>query len=117
MQNQILVAIEGLDAAVALDELLAISGIVGTSNPSTDAPPYRDPGLLVAVGTIVGIAGGVAGVVSALIDWRGKWLRRGESQLVNAVIEDTRGNRIFLQSATPEQLTRVLESVKGDGAK
>lgn len=116
MQNQIVVAIEGSDAALALEELLAISGVVGTISSSTDST-YRDAGVLVAVGAIVGIASGVASVVSALIEWRRKWLERGKGEVINAVIEDGRGNRILLQSATPEQLTRVLESVKSEGGK
>lgn len=112
MHKRTSIAIEGRGAPRALEELLAIPGIEAVRH--TPPPPkvvYRDAGLLSAAGDIVSIAGGVAGIVSAIIGWREKWLKgRGGGQL-DAVIEDGRGNRLLLRSATPEQLTQVLQSI------
>jgi len=114
MQKHIGIAIQGRGASRALDELLAIPGIEAVRH--TPPPPkvvYRDAGLLSAVGEIVGIAGGIAGIVSAIIEWREKLKARGGSQL-DVVIEDARGNRLLLRSATPEQLTQVLQSIAAE---
>lgn len=108
------ISIEGTGSSRALDELLAIPGIESVRHTPPPKVVYRDPGLLSAVGEIVGIAGGVAGLVSAVIEWREKWLKgRGGSRL-DAVIEDSHGNRLLLRSATPEQLTQVLESIAAE---
>ena len=106
------IAIDGPDASRALDELLAIPGIEGSrSTPPAPKVVYRDAGLLAAAGEIVGIVSGIASIVSALIDWREKWLKGRGSERLNAVIEDARGNRLLLKSATREQLTEALESL------
>lgn len=67
--------------------------------------------MLVAIGTIVGIVGGIASVVSSIIDWREKWKAANQAQRLSVVIEDGRGNRLALDSATPEQITAALQTL------
>jgi hypothetical protein len=110
MQKHATIAIEGPNASHALDELLAIPGL--EANRLTPAPKvvYRDAGVLSAIGEIISAAGGVVAIVSSVLEWRKKWLEGRGSQLMTAVIEDARGNRLLLKNATPEQLTEVFGS-------
>jgi len=114
VQKSITVAVEGPGASRALDEFLAIAGIVGEARPAEPLDPTRvtrDAGMLTAVGEIVGMVGGVASIVSAIIDWREK-LREGRGRHPSVVIQDTRGNRISLEHATREQIAAVLQTLQ-----
>jgi hypothetical protein len=111
MSNTITVAVEGPDADRALGELLAIPGIRGDVQPTEQDAIRRDGGVLVAIGAIVGIASGLASVVDSIIEWRGKWKAAREGKRLNVVIEDARGNRLVLDDATPEQITRALHTL------
>jgi hypothetical protein len=111
MQKHTTIAIEGPDASRALDELLAIPGIETTRNTSHPTVVYRDASFISVAGEIVGIVSGIASIVDLIIEWREKWLKGRGSERMSAVIEDTRGNRLLLQSATPEQLTEVLKGI------
>ena len=104
MSRSITVTIKGPHSARALNEFLAIPGI--------EPEVMRDGGMLAAVGAIVGIASGVASVVASIVAWREKWKKKHESQRIDAVIEDARGNRLSLDDATPEQITAVLKSLQ-----
>jgi hypothetical protein len=110
MQKHTTIAIEGPNASRALDELLAIPGL--EANRLTPAPKvvYRDAGLLQAIGEIISAAGGVVGIVTAVLEWRKKWLEGRGSERMSAVIEDARGNRLLLKNATTEQLTELVGS-------
>jgi hypothetical protein len=115
MQKTIAVAFEGPGAQRALDEFLAIAGIVGEAQPVQPVDPdrvARDGGVLAAIGAIVGLVGGIAPIVSAIIDWRAKWKSAHQSQRLSVVIEDARGNRISLDHATPEQIAAVLQTLQ-----
>jgi len=111
MQKHTTVTIEGPSASRALDELLAIPGIEATRDTPAPKVVYRDAGVLSAVGEIIGIVGGIAGIVSAVIEWREKWLKGRGGERLDAVIQDAHGNRLLLRSATPEQLTQALQSL------
>jgi len=116
MQKTIAVAVEGPDAQRALDELLALAGIVGEPQPARPPDPelvMRDGGVLVAVGAIVGLVEGVATIVSAIVDWRAKWKQAHEHQHLSVVIQDAKGNRVSLDHATPEQIAAVLQTLQG----
>lgn len=111
MSQSIAIAIEGPEAGRALDELLAIVGIQGHAQPREPGVVYRDGGVLVAVGAIIGIAGGVAQIVSSIIDWRERWKKAHENRQLSVTIEDARGNRLALDNASPEQITAVLQTL------
>lgn len=111
MHRHTTIAIEGPDASRALDELLAIPGIEATRSTSQPTVVYRDPGMVSAFGDIIGIVGGIVEIVSAIIEWREKWLKGRGGERMDAVIQDARGNRLLLHSATAEQLTQMLESL------
>ena len=112
MSRSIVVAVEGPDSDRALDEFLAIPGIIGEVGPGEEQEVTRDGGMLAAVGVIVGIVSGVASVVANIITWREQWKKQHEHQRFNAVIEDARGIRLSLNDATPEQITAVLKSLQ-----
>lgn len=111
MSQSIVIAVEGPEADRALQEFLAIPGIQGTVQPVPRGRAMRDGGVLVVIGAIVGIVGGVASVVSAILDWRERWLKARETTRLSVVIEDARGNRIALDRATPEQITAALQTL------
>jgi hypothetical protein len=112
MPQPIAIAIEGPNAGRALEELFAIVGIEGESQPVVErGEVYRDGGVLVAVGAIVGIVGGVAQIVSSIIDWRERWKKAHENKQLSVTIEDARGNRLALDKASPEQITAVLQTL------
>ncbi len=112
MSQPITIAVEGPDANRALDEFLAIQGIHGNAEPVEQGQVYRDGGVLVAIGAIIGIAGGVAQIVSSIIDWRERWKKGHENKRLSVTIQDARGNRLALDRATPEQITAVLETLE-----
>lgn len=111
MSQSIAIAIEGPDADRALEEFLTIAGIEGNAEPVEVGHAYRDGGALVAIGAIVGIAGGLAQIVSSIIDWRERWKKARENKRLSITIEDARGNRLTLDKASPEQITAVLETL------
>ena len=110
MSKSIKVAVEGPGADRALGELLAIPGIQGNAQPTPPGERTRDGGVLVAIGAIVGIVSGVVTVVDKLIALREKWKKEAAKSL-SVVIEDAKGNRLALDSATPEQITAALQTV------
>jgi hypothetical protein len=112
MSSTISIAIEGPDANRALDELLAIDGIVGEALPAERGPVMRDGGVLTAVGAIVGFAGTLASIVSSIIEWREKMKKSSADERLSVVIEDAKGNRISLEHATPEQVASVLQTLQ-----
>jgi hypothetical protein len=115
MSRSIAIAIEGPGADRALDELLAIDGIVGEPRQAERPDPgevTRDGGVLIAIGAILGVAANIASIVSGILDWREKWKQAHASQHLDGVIEDARGHRISLNDATPEQITAVLQSLQ-----
>jgi hypothetical protein len=112
MPEPIVIAIEAADAGRALDELLSIAGIQGSVQSVEPGPVSRDGGVLVAIGAIIGIAGGVAQIVSSIIDWRERWKKANENKRLSVTIQDARGNRLALDKATPEQITAVLETLE-----
>lgn len=111
MPNPIAIAIEGPDADRALEELLAIDGIHGHAQQAESGVVYRDGGVLVAIGAIVGIAGGIASIVSSIIDWRERWKKAHETKRLSVTIQDAKGNRLALDQASPEQITAVLQTL------
>ncbi|HYJ81124.1 MAG TPA: hypothetical protein VEW03_16035 [Longimicrobiaceae bacterium] len=113
MSKSIAIAIEGLGAHQALEDFLTIPGIQGTVQSTDRDEVYRDGGLLVAVGAIVGIAVGVAELVSKIIDWRDRLKKDDATHQLNVVLEDTKGNRIMLDRASPEQIADVLQALQG----
>jgi hypothetical protein len=111
MPQSITIAIEAPEADRALDELFAIAGIQGRTQSVEPGPVYRDGGVLLAIGAIVSIVGGVAQIVSSIIDWRERWKKAHENKQLSVTIEDARGNRLALDKATPEQITAVLQTL------
>jgi hypothetical protein len=115
VQKNITVAVEGPGASRALDELLAIAGIVGEAQPPEPVDPtrvMRDGGALLAIGAIVALVDSVTSIVSAIIDWRDRWKSAHQDRAPRVVIEDARGNRISLENATPEQITAALQTLR-----
>ena len=104
-------SIEGLGADRALGELLTIAGIQGNAQPVEPDEIERDGGVLIAIGTIVAIAEGIVSIVDQLIEWREKWKKADEAKRFSVVIEGASGNRLALDSATPEQITAVLQTL------
>ncbi len=112
MSKTITIAIEGPDAGRALAELLTIPGIQGNAQPAEQEEITRDGGVLVAIGAVVGIAGGIVSIVDKLIEWREKWKKAGQvGRRFSVVIEDAKGNRLALDGATAEQITAVLQTL------
>ena len=104
------IAAEGAGAREAVTEFLALPGLRGEMQ-RRDGVVYRDGGALAVVATILGIAGGVAQLVSSIIEWREKWIARGERERLSVVLQDAHGNRLALADATPEQITAALKTL------
>ena len=113
MSKGILVGIEGSGAEQALNELLALPGIEGYRLEAEPLEPDREPVTLATVGLIVAIAAGVSTVANNLVQLREKWRKAGETKHLSVVIEDLRGNRLRLDSATPDQIVAALGSIAG----
>ncbi len=110
MMPTLTIAIEGPDSGRALEEFLALPGLEGEWRRGGEEAE-REIGVLVAVGAVVAIAGGVAQVVSSILDWRDRWLRARQSSRLSVVIEDARGNRLALNAATPEEIAAALRTL------
>jgi hypothetical protein len=105
------IAIEGPGADRALADFLAIEGISGSAQSTRPGKIYRDGGVLVAIGAVIGVASGIAQVVSSILDWRERWKKANENKPLSVTIEDARGNRLLLDNATPEQITVALQTL------
>jgi hypothetical protein len=110
MSNAITISIEGANASRALVDFLAIPGIDGTATPVRHDKVYRS-GEVLAIGAIVGIAGGIAQLVSSILEWHDRWKKANQEKHLSVVIEDAKGNRLALDGATPEQVTAALRTL------
>ena len=115
MTRTIKIAIEGPGADLALDEFLSMAVIQGEAMPVDQGEIHRVVGTLAAIGIIVGIVGGTASVVDTIIKWREKWQGPENTQRLNVIIEDGKGNRLALDKATPDQITAALQSLQSSG--
>ncbi len=111
MSRTITIAIEGPSADLALSELLSIAGIQGEAQPVDQDEVHREGGTFVAIGAIVGITAGIVSTVDKIMEWWEKWKKTQEAKRLDVVIEDGKGNRLALDSATPEQITTVLQTL------
>ena len=109
--QRIQIAVEGPDASQALAELLAIPGLEGTADRGDGRRTRDATAIIAAVGSIVGVAGSVAGLVDHIIAWREKWKARG-IRSDRSVLEDARDRRVLLMEATREQLEAALRTLQ-----
>ena len=111
MSRAVKIAIEGPHAERALREFLAIPGIQGHVEAGEESPLQREPGTLVVLGAIVGIASGFITITDKILAWRDHLKKEAKTKRLSVILEDAKGNRLLLEDATPAQVTAALESL------
>ncbi len=102
-------SIEGQNAVEATEELFEMSEISGDWQPVGGVQREL---ALATIATIVGITAGTIAVAEQIRKWYNEW-RKGKSgkQIEKVVIISADGERLVLEDATPEDISKILESV------
>lgn len=105
---EIQLAIEGKDAIVATEALLAIPGISGNYKVSSEAQE-REP-VVTTVATIVGIVGGTIAIAEQIRKWYQEYkAAQSGTRIEKVLIVGRNGRRILLEDATLEEIRQILE--------
>jgi hypothetical protein len=105
--SKIQIAIESADAPQAAAALLEIEGISG----NYEVPTQRE-GTLATIATIVGIVGGIATLAEQIRKWYQEWKEKQPNKVFDVIIVNPQtGSRIFLEEATIEEITDILQSL------
>ena len=106
----ILIEIQGSDAVVATEEMLAIDGLSGDYEIEGEE---EKEGVLVTIATIVGIVGGTLTIAEKLYQWY-RAARQAKPSGSSARIEKAmivhNGKRLLLKDATVEQIQHILDA-------
>ncbi|HIK05606.1 MAG TPA: hypothetical protein IGS40_12985 [Trichormus sp. M33_DOE_039] len=100
--------IESEDAIAATESLLAIPGISGNYEVSSEATE-REP-ILTTVATIVGIFGGTTAIAEQIRKWyhESKAKQPGKT-IAKVLIVGRNGRRLLLEDATVEEIRQIIE--------
>lgn len=105
---EIQLAIEGEDAIAATEELLAIPGISGNYEVSSEAPERET--VVATVATIVGIVGGTIAIAEQIRKWYQEYKQNKSGKRIEKVlIVGRNGRRLLLKDATLEEIRQILE--------
>lgn len=100
--------IEGEDAIAATDALLAIPGISGNYDVSSEATE-REP-ILTTVATIVSIFGGTLAIAEQIRKWYHEYkAKQSGKKIAKALIVGRNGRRLLLEDATLEEIRQIIE--------
>lgn len=105
--TNMLIEVQGTDAIVATEDLLAIPGISGTWETDDDA---AKEGTLAVIATIVGIVGGTLAIAEQIRKWYQEYRQSKSGKKIEKVlIVGRNGRRLLLEDATIEQIQKILE--------
>ena len=105
-----IIEIEGEEAVVATEELLALDGVEGRYQIPDEV---EREGVLATVATIVGITVGTLTVVEKIHQWAQDRFKSGSGpRLEKVLIIDDQGRRLLLKNATVEQIQALLKSME-----
>jgi len=110
MMANIQLAIEGQNALKATEKLLEIPEISGDWQPASEED---ERGLLATIATIVGIVGGTAAIAEQIRKWYQEWKKgKAGKNIDKVVMVGSGGERLLLEGATAEDISKILESLK-----
>lgn len=105
------IEIQGQDAVLATEEMLAINGLQGSYETINEV---EREGVLTTIATIVGLVGGSLTIAEQLYEWKNKYQKslhtsaqpRIEKVLV---VAPNSGKRLLLKDATIENIKKIIE--------
>jgi hypothetical protein len=104
------IEIQGQDAVVATEEILAIEGVQGSYETLDEV---EREGTLATIATIVGIVGGSLTIAEKLYQVNQKYQKslQGNTtpRIEKVMIVADNGKRLLLKDATVEQIKEILE--------
>ena len=104
------IEIQGRDAVVATEALLAIEGLEGSYQVLEEVERGEVNTTLVAIATIVAITAETLAIAEQLYQWKERYFQTPtEPRIENVLIEVPNGNRLLLKDATVEQIQEILE--------
>jgi DNA-binding transcriptional regulator YbjK len=107
--TEIKFAIEGEEAILATEELLAIEGITG--DYTADSEDVRKEAVITTVATIVGIVGGTMAIAEQIRKWYQEYKQKQSGKkIAKVLIVGRNGRRLLLENATIEEIRQILES-------
>ncbi|MFB2979330.1 hypothetical protein [Microseira sp. BLCC-F43] len=102
------VAIEGEGAIDATEALLAIPGISGSYEVSSQQPDKE--GVVATIASIVGIVGGTIAIAEQIRKWYQEYkLQQSGKRIAKVLIVGRNGQRLLLENATLEDIRKALE--------
>lgn len=104
---EIQIAIEGEGAVPAGEALLEIPGLSGT----LDTESRKDGGATATVATIIGIVGGTIAIAEQIRKWYQEYKQSRLGKQFDVVIVAPDGQRVWLESATVEEICQVLKAL------
>lgn len=107
--TEIKFSIEGEDAILATEELLAIEGITG--NYAIDSEEVKKEAVITTVATIVGLVGGTLAIAEQIRKWYQEYKQKQSGKkIAKVLIVGRNGRRLLLENATIDQIRQILES-------
>ncbi|WP_413171168.1 hypothetical protein [Anabaena azotica] len=107
--TEIKFSIEGEDAILATEKLLAIEGITG--NYAIDSEEVKKEAVITTVATIVGLVGGAIAIAEQIRKWYLEYKQnQSGKKIAKVLIVGRNGRRLLLENATIEQIRQILES-------
>lgn len=107
--TEIKFSIEGEDAIVATEELLAIEGITG--NYTVDSEEVKKEAVITTVATIVGLVGGAIAIAEQIRKWYQEYKQnQSGKKIAKVLIVGRNGRRLLLENATIEEIRQILDS-------
>ncbi|MDJ0517783.1 MAG: hypothetical protein QNJ74_16560 [Trichodesmium sp. MO_231.B1] len=105
------IEIQGQDAVLATEEMLAIDGLQGSYETINE---IEREGTLATIATIVGIVGGSLTIAENLYQWKNKYQKSlqpsTQPPIEKVLIVADSGKRLLLKDATIEQIKEIIES-------
>ncbi len=103
------IEIQGQDAVVATEALLAIEGLSGSYQILKEVERGEVNTTLVTIATVVAITGGMLAIAEQLYQWKERYFQNPTgSRIEKVLIVAPNGRRLLLKDATVEQIQEVL---------
>ncbi len=104
------IEIQGRDAVVATEALLAIEGLDGSYQVLEEVERGEVNTTLVTIATIVAMTSGTLGIAEQLYQWKERYFQNPTgSRIEKVLIVAPNGRRLLLKNATVEQIHEVLK--------
>ena len=107
--TEIQLAVEGEEAIPATESFLAIPGISGTWEVSSESPERE--AVTATIASIVGIVGGSVAIAEQIRKWYQEYKQK-RKKLDKVILVGRDGSRLLLENATVEDIRKVIDAIR-----